>query len=83
MLTLKNIPIQIYWRALDLFGQERHDTTEACKEALNSAVARISVTPDFAGISPFAQAVAEYLSLSGAFAEDGGEFAGVNGYVLA
>lgn len=83
MLTLTNVPIEIYWRALDLFGEARRETVEACRNALMSAESRKSITTDFDGIRPFAQAVAEYLSLSGPFNEEDGEFAGTNGYTLA
>lgn len=87
MLTMKNIPIQVYWRALDLFNQDRPSTILECRAALDSAQSRISVATDFEGITPFAQAVAEYLSLSGPFFEgtgddDAGEFAGISGYLV-
>jgi hypothetical protein len=80
MLKLTNVPIEIYWRALDLYGVPRETTVAACVEALRSAEATLEVKPELPGIAPFAQAIAEYMSLSGPFAEEGGEFAGVNGY---
>lgn len=79
-LTLTSIPLAVYWRALDLYGQPRGATTDACRAALASAESRIDVEPDFPGITPLAQAVAEYMSLAGPFAEDGGEFSGAGGF---
>jgi len=79
-MQIRDIPIQIYWRALDLYGQQREDKIEYCRDALNSAEGRIDIKADFPGIGPFEQAIAEYMSLSGPFAEDGGEFSGINGY---
>lgn len=82
MLEIRNIPIEVYWRALDLFGEEREDTIGACADALHSAEGRKDHRSDIPGITPFAQAIAEYMSVSGPFDEESGEFAGVNGYSL-
>jgi len=82
MMQIADIPLEIYNRALDLYGVERETTVKSALAALMSAQERKDVTPDFPGITPFAQALAEYISLSGPFAEDGGEFAGCNGYCL-
>ena len=79
-MQITDIPLEIYNRALDLYGVEREETIKAARNALRAAESRIDVTTDFPGITPFAQAIAEYMSLCGPFAEDGGEFAGVNGY---
>ena len=79
-MQITNIPVQIYWRALDLYGEPREEKIGGCFRSLLSAQGRKDIKTDFPGIEPFAQATAEYMSLSGPFAEDGGEFAGVNGY---
>ena len=55
-------------------------TYKAAQAALRSAQSRKEVRADFAGITPYAQALAEYMSLSGPWAEDGGEFAGLSGF---
>jgi hypothetical protein len=83
MLTLSHVPLAILNRALDLYGQPRQTTTAEAWDALASAEGRIDVSlrmRDMEALTPLALAVAEYLSLAGPWAEDGGEHAGRSGY---
>lgn len=82
-MIITDMPIEVYWRALDLYGVPRGATPATCRALLDRAEGSKDVHPDHPGIAPLAQAVAEYMSLSGAFGEDGGEFAGVSGYSIA
>ncbi len=62
MLTLSNIPISVYNRALELYGEEPEDTIERARHCLLSAEGRKDITPELLGITAFAQAVAEHMS---------------------
>lgn len=75
MLTLSNVPNEIYLVALDY---EQIDRPEDAAEAADT---HHNITTTRAWTSGgFERAVHEYMTLAGPFAEDGGEFAGVNGY---
>jgi hypothetical protein len=78
--SIGGIPLSVLNRALDLFGQPAEKTHAHAFEALNSAQGRIDVDGPY---TPLAQAVAEYMSLSGPWSEDGGEHAGQSGYAIA
>ena len=80
MLKLTSLPLSVINRALDLYGEPRCTDANAGYRALISAEGRKDVRPDFPGLTPFGQAVAEDLSLSGPWAEDGGEFSGEGGF---
>ncbi len=80
--TLTAIPLSVLNRALDLYGESRETTPTNARAALISAESRIDVHADFPGITPLAQAVAEYMSLSGPWHEETGEYAGENGYAI-
>jgi hypothetical protein len=67
MLTLQNIPLTVLNRALSLYNKPAEDNTHDAWRALRSAESRIDLETDFPGISPFAQAVAEYFSSGGGF----------------
>jgi hypothetical protein len=77
--TISGIPLSVLNRALDIFGQPAEKTRAHAFVALNSAEGRISVDGPY---TPLAQAIAEYMSLTGPWAEDGGEYAGQSGYVV-
>lgn len=62
MLTLSNIPLSVYNRALELYGEPAEDTVARAQVALNSAEGRKDLTPQCPGITAFAQAVAEHMS---------------------
>lgn len=88
MFTLQNTPLSILNRALDLYGQGEEENTKEAWDALNSAQGRIDVhcpSIDGARITPFAQAVAEYLSCSGpwdtetGYIENEGDFRTITG----
>jgi hypothetical protein len=76
--SISGMPLSVLNRALDLFGQPAEKTHAHAFSALNSAQGRISVDGPY---TPLAQAIAEYMSLTGPWAEDGGEYAGQSGYV--
>lgn len=80
MLTLENLPLSVFNRALELYGADRELTIPSAMDALMEAYNTKDVRPDFPGISPLAQSVAEYMSLSGPWAENDGEYAGEGGY---
>lgn len=73
MLRIAEIPLSVYNRALELYGRERERTLIVAKSALRSARRGIAIESQYPGITPFAQAIAEYLSSSGPWAE-GGEY---------
>lgn len=77
VMTLTNIPLSILNRALDLYNEPRESSSTEAWTALKSAEGRIHCRGP---LSPFAQALAEYISLSGPWSEDGGEYEGENGY---
>lgn len=62
MLTLTNIPLSVYNRALEIYGEEPEQHVKLAARALLRAEGRKDMTPEFPGISPFAQAVAEHMS---------------------
>ena len=74
--TLTGIPLSVLNRALDLYTVDREKTESAAWNALVTAQCQKDVTGPF---TPFAQAVAEYMSLSGPWNEDDGEYAGEGG----
>ena len=78
--------LTIYHRALELYGEPREGALTAAREALLSAEGRL----DYAGsackgdlwLGALAQAIAEYMSLSGPWHEETGEYAGIGGYTI-
>lgn len=62
MLTLTNIPISVFNRALELYGEPAETTRAAAQAALLSAESRKDYTPDWPDISALAQAVAEHMA---------------------
>jgi hypothetical protein len=62
MLTLTNIPLSIFDRALELYGQPEEATHANAQAALQSAQGRKDFTPEFPGIDAFSQAVAEHMA---------------------
>jgi hypothetical protein len=82
MMIITGLPLSVLNRALELYNTEAEATATLAWDALQRAQARKDVTPDFAGITPLAQAVAEYMSLSGPWAGDGGAHAGQNGFLI-
>ena len=77
--TLEGFPLSVLNRALEIYGVEEEDTLLAARTALLSAEGRKDVTGPY---SPLAQAVAEYMSLTGPWGEDTGERLGESGYQL-
>jgi hypothetical protein len=77
--NIQELPLSVMNRALDIYNEPREETLAAATQALLSAEGRKDVTGPY---TPFAQAVAEYLSLSGAWNEEDGEFKGENGYAV-
>lgn len=89
MLTMTNIPAEVYLVALDHMGVERPTDPAAARETLLSAESQCDYalpvvkqgSAVHGPISAFGLALAQYVSLSGPFAEEDGEFSGINGYV--
>jgi hypothetical protein len=82
-MRISDIPLSVLNRTLELFEEPRETDSVSAWRAIHSAEARKDVRPDFPGISTFAQAVAEYLSLSGPWREEGGEYSGESGVDIA
>jgi hypothetical protein len=61
-LTFSDIPLSVYNRALEIYGQPPETEKRHAITALLSAEGRIDITPDYPGITAFAQAVAEHMS---------------------
>ncbi|MDA8232757.1 MAG: hypothetical protein M0006_15610 [Magnetospirillum sp.] len=88
MLKMTNIPDAVFLVALDHMGQERPDNPADARDVLLSAEGRCDYDPPVVKQGPtvhgtltaFGLALAQYVSLSGPFNEDDGEFAGINGY---
>ncbi len=76
--TLTAVPLSVLNRALDLFDQRSEKTTRTAWIALQTAERRISTEGPY---SPFAQAIAEYISLTGPWSKDG-EHADESGFAL-
>ena len=94
MITISNIPLSVYNRALELFGEPPEATIEAARDALNSAEGRMGGSNFFESTRffdrtfslHFARAVAECMSASGPWEEGSdslpvGEHAGEGGYI--
>lgn len=87
MMRLSAIPPEIYLVALDLMGQPRPADPRDASRAYDSAASRVDYEPILASqgdgplipLTAFAAAVAMYLSGSGPFDEEHGEFAGLGG----
>ena len=77
--TLTAVPLSVLNRALELFGQPSEETTRAAWIALQSAESRISTDGPY---TPFAQALAEYMSLTGPWSEEDGDHAGESGFAV-
>jgi hypothetical protein len=88
MMTIANIPAEVYLIALDHMGVDRPAETTAACAAYDSATSRVDYATitarqqgrEISPITAFGLALAQYVSLSGPFAEDGGEFSGINGF---
>jgi len=75
-MTITDIPLSVYNRALEIYGTHRYDSKTVAKIALAAVKKRIDVpvkTSVQSSLTPFATALAEYMSRSGPWA-DGGEF---------
>jgi hypothetical protein len=73
------VPLSVLNRALELFGCDPEPDTQRAWIALRSAEGRKDV---YGQLTPFAQALAEYISLSGPWNEDTGEYAGQGGHQI-
>ena len=62
MLSLNNVPLSVWNRALELYDEEPEATAAVAMEALLSAESRIDIYQHFPGITALAQAIAEHLS---------------------
>ena len=82
MLALVDIPLSVYKRALELYGESPDYNYITPEYALQSAESRIDVRTQYPGITPFAQAIAEYLSISGPWAEGGEYESDHDGYTM-
>ena len=90
--TTINVPDDVYLVALDLMNVARPSDPAEAKAVLRMAEGRTDyyqpflVTDEQAGprgsvsVTAFGAALAMFVSLSGPFAEDGGEFASVSGW---
>jgi hypothetical protein len=88
-MIISEVPLSVLNRALDLFGEPRETDRQAAMAAIQSAGSRKDVVRDpfmrdpfLRGIEPLARAVAEYMSLSGPWEEEDGEYSGENGYEI-
>jgi len=77
--TLRDVPISIINRALDLYNCPRETRLLSAWNALYKA--DVSKDAPDGPYTPFAQAVAEYLSEVGPWGE-GGKYYGENGYKI-
>jgi hypothetical protein len=66
-MKITQIPLSVWNRALELYGEPHEDTVEIALARLTSAEGRKDVTPDFPGITAFAQSIAEHLSSGAGF----------------
>lgn len=79
MMKISNIPDEVWLRAIDLEGLERPDPEHATpKQHYHNMTTGRGWTN-----GGFEQAIHEYMTLSGEFNEEDGEFAGINGYKAA
>ena len=87
MLSLTDIPTPVYLVALDIMGVDRPAAPSVAPILLHSAEQRADYHQPRLGdgtpLTAFGAALAMYVSLSGPLAEDGGEFAGWSGYLVA
>jgi hypothetical protein len=87
MLTITHIPLSVINRALELYNEDAESDLDTARDALWSAQQRKDViSPALiiagrrVGVTPFAAALAEYLSLAGPWDEKTGEHAGESGF---
>jgi hypothetical protein len=78
MLKISEIPLSVLNRALELLHQDQNDTPARALDALLSAESRIDRSGQY---TAFAQALAEYISMRGPWA-DGEEYEGECGYEM-
>lgn len=80
VLEIRHVPIQVFWRALDLYGSPRHSSVQECQRKIAEAEDRLPIDDTIEAIDPFSMALAEYMSSAGAFSQVSGEFSGHLGY---
>jgi hypothetical protein len=80
MLSISNVPLNVYNRALEIFGEPAETNIQDAIRALGSAESRMD--SPCRPLTPLALALAEYMSLSGPWSE-GGEHDGECGYSLS
>lgn len=61
MLTISNVPLSVYNRALELYNEPSEDTIEQARVALGSLEKGKEFNPEWPGIDAFAQALAEHM----------------------
>lgn len=61
-MKITEIPLSVWNRALELYNEPAEDRVDVAMSRLASAEGRKDITTGYPGITPFAQAVAEYLS---------------------
>lgn len=61
-MKITNIPLSVWNRALEIYGEPPEATVEIAMARLTSAEGRKDINQDFPDITAFAQAVAEHLS---------------------
>lgn len=62
MLILTNIPLSVYNRALELYGEPPEADTATASAALLSAEGRKDYVPEWPGIGALGQAIAEHMA---------------------
>ncbi len=90
MITLLNVPDAVYLVALDYMGADRPADPTNGRAIYDSAVQRVDYQPivarqmgrDVSPISALGLAVAQYVSSTGPFSENNGEFHLMSGYEL-
>jgi hypothetical protein len=87
-MKIINIPLSVYNRALEIYGEPPETSEFRAGTALHSADSRIDLREgpalrDGTLISPLAQAMAEYMSLSGPWGQVTGQHAEESGFEIA
>ena len=84
MMTISAIPLSVLNEALRWYGEPPCMTPAAAMTAIAFAESRVDLAERPPGdLSPLAFALAQYMSLAGPWAEDGGEHAGESGWRYA
>ena len=70
-MVISKMPLSVFNRALELYGEEPETSLPAAMSALQSAESRKDLMAEWPGITAIGQAMAEYMSGAGPWWHEG------------